>query len=130
MTIKEAVLALKRYQGYEPMEYGNILKHSFDLTDETVDTLLSAIRTEPAGEPLTLEQLREMDGEPVWVTPARERGNIPSRWLLFAGVSKSKRNSDVFVFATTGGIAQGYEAVNYGKTWNAYRRPPEGDEDA
>ena len=76
-------------------------------------------------EPLTLEQLREMYGEPVWVTSARERGNIPSRWVLFAGVSKSKRNSDVFVFATTGGIAQGYEAVNYGKTWNAYRRPPE-----
>lgn len=61
MTIKEAVLALKRYQGYEPMEDGNILKHSFDLTDETVDTLLSAIRTEPAGEPLTLEQLQHMD---------------------------------------------------------------------
>ena len=78
-------------------------------------------------EPLTLEQLREMNGEPVWVTSARERGNIPSRWVLFAGVSKSKRNSDVFVFATTGGIGQGYEAVNYGKTWNAYRRPPEGE---
>ena len=83
----------------------------------------------PPNEPLTLEELREMDGEPVWVTSARERGNIPSRWVLFAGVSKSKRNSDVFVFATTGGIAQGYEAVNYGKTWNAYRRPPEGEED-
>lgn len=83
----------------------------------------------PPNEPLTLEQLREMDGEPVWVTSARERGNIPSRWVLFAGVSKSKRNSDVFVFATTGGIGQGYEAVNYGKTWNAYRRPPEGEED-
>lgn len=61
MTIEEAVLVLKRYQGYEPMEYGNILKHSFDLTDETVDTLLSAIRTELAGEPLTLEQLQHMD---------------------------------------------------------------------
>lgn len=61
MTIEEAVLVLKRYQGYEPMEYGNILKHSFDLTDETVDTLLSAIRTETAGEPLTLEQLQHMD---------------------------------------------------------------------
>ena len=83
----------------------------------------------PPNEPLTPDQLRGMYGEPVWVTSARERGNIPSRWVLFAGVSKSKRNSDVFVFATTGGIAQGYEAVNYGKTWNAYRRPPEGEED-
>lgn len=96
----------------------------FDTAEEAISAL------SPPNEPLTIEQLREMDGEPVWVTPARERGNIPSRWVLFAGVSKSKRNSDVFVFATTGGIAQGYEAVNYGKTWNAYRRPPEGDEDA
>ena len=84
--------------------------------------------TQP-NEPLTLVELREMDREPVWVTSARERGNIPSRWVLFAGVSKSKQNSDVFVFMTTGGIAQGYKAVNYGKTWNAYRRPPEGEED-
>ena len=61
MTIEEAVLALKRYQGYEPMEDGNILKHSFDLTDETVDTLLSAMRTELSGETLTLEQLQHMD---------------------------------------------------------------------
>ena len=66
MTIEEAVLALKRYQGYEPMEDGNILKHSFDLTDETVDTLLSAMRTELSGETLTLEQLREMDGKPAY----------------------------------------------------------------
>ena len=104
-------------------------------TEDTLKALsmaVNALRTTPAlrNDPLTIEQLQEMDGEPVWVTSARERGNIPSRWVLFAGVSKSKRNSDVFVFATTGGIAQGYEAVNYGKTWNAYRRPPEGESDA
>lgn len=93
---------------------------------ELAADIINWVGAEP-NEPLTMEQLREMDGQPVWVTSARERGNIPSRWVLFAGVSKSKRNSDVFVFATTGGIAQGYEAVNYGKTWNAYRRPPEGE---
>lgn len=95
---------------------------------DALDMAISAL-SQP-NEPLTPDQLRGMYGEPVWVTSARERGNIPSRWVLFAGVSKSKRNSDVFVFATTGGIAQGYEAVNYGKTWNAYRRPLGGEEDA
>ena len=84
---------------------------------DTAEDAISALSL--PNEPLTLEQLREMNGEPVWVTSARERGNIPSRWVLFAGVSKSKRNSDVFVFATTGGIGQGYEAVNYGKTRTA-----------
>ena len=29
---------------------------------------ISTLRAQPANEPLTLEQLREMDGEPVWVT--------------------------------------------------------------
>ena len=100
-------------------------QQSADVISDVILQLDDMPTLTPPNEPLTLEQLREMDGEPVWVTSARERGNIPSRWVLFAGVSKSKRNSDVFVFATTGGIAQGYEAVNYGKTWNAYRRPPE-----
>ena len=99
------------------------------LLDQVLHDIQAMPTLTPPNEPLTLEQLREMNGEPVWVTSARERGNIPSRWVLFAGVSKSKRNSDVFVFATTGGIGQGYEAVNYGKTWNAYCRPPEGEED-
>lgn len=49
MTREEAIKLLKQYQGYEPMEYGQVLKHSFDLTDETVDTLLSAL-TQPTQE--------------------------------------------------------------------------------
>ena len=45
MTREEAIKLLKQYQGYEPMSPdGETLKHSFDLTDETVDALLSALR--------------------------------------------------------------------------------------
>ena len=45
MTREEAIKLLKQYQGYEPMfPDGETLKHAFDLTDETVDTLLSALR--------------------------------------------------------------------------------------
>lgn len=32
MTREEAIRLLKQYQGYEPMEYGQVLRHSFDLT--------------------------------------------------------------------------------------------------
>lgn len=67
MNVEEAVLWLKRYQGYEPFKNGTVLKHSFDLTDETVDVILSAIGGANIGEPLTLEQLREMERHtPVW----------------------------------------------------------------
>ena len=45
MTREEAIKLLKQYQGYEPMfPDGEKLKHAFDLTDETVDVLLSALR--------------------------------------------------------------------------------------
>ena len=45
MTREEAIKLLKQYQGYDPMfQDGETLKHAFDLTDETVDTLLTALR--------------------------------------------------------------------------------------
>ena len=49
MNLEEAIKLLKQYQGYEAMfPDGEKLKHAFDLTDETVDTLLSALR--PVGQ--------------------------------------------------------------------------------
>ena len=58
MTLKEAIKLLKQYQGYEPtFPDGETLKHAFDLTDETVDTLLTALR------PVSREQVEKMRGE-------------------------------------------------------------------
>ena len=74
--------------------------------------------------PLTLEQLREMDGQPVWITSVKKDGKIQSRWVLYSGKSESRDREDVYVFATTGGIAQGYKGAAYGKTWLAYDYPP------
>ena len=57
MTLEEAIKLLKQYQGYDPMfPDGETLKHAFDLTDETVDTLLTALR------PVSREQV-----EKVWM---------------------------------------------------------------
>ena len=84
---------------------------------------LALERLEPVG-PLTLEQLRGMDGQPVWVTSVKKDGKIPSRWVLYSGKSESRGREDVYVFATTGGIAQGYKGAAYGKTWLAYAYQP------
>ena len=55
MTREEAIKFLKQYQGYEAMfPDGEKLKHAFDLTDETVDTLLSALR------PVSREQVEKV----------------------------------------------------------------------
>lgn len=84
---------------------------------------LALERLEPVG-PLTLEQLQEMNGEPVWITSVKKDGKIPSRWVLYSGKSESRDREDVYVFATTGGIAQGYKGAAYGKTWLVYDYPP------
>lgn len=65
--------------------------------------------TQP-NEPLTLEQLREMDGEPVWA----ERENA---W----GIVEIQEGKP-FIFGTN------FEC-GYSPHWNIYRRPPEGEED-
>ena len=64
MTLEKAIKLLKQYQGYEPMlPDGETLKHAFDLTDETVDTLLTALR------PVSREQVEKVwRGEWIWDT--------------------------------------------------------------
>ena len=55
MMLEKAIKLLKQYQGYEPMfPDGETLKHAFDLTDETVDALLSALR------PVSREQVEKV----------------------------------------------------------------------
>ena len=55
MMLEKAIKLLKQYQGYDPMfPDGETLKHAFDLTDETVDTLLAALR------PVSREQVEKV----------------------------------------------------------------------
>ena len=76
--------------------------------------------TQP-NEPLTLEQLREMDGEPVYVVPKDK----PAHCGGWCGVTvwKCDRYSYVSLLRDAD---SGWGFEKYGKTWIAYRRPPEG----
>ena len=73
MKREEAIKLLKQYQGYEPMSPdGETLKHSFDLTDETVDTLLAALR------PVSREQVEKVwRGE--WEDMRESYNDVPKR---------------------------------------------------
>lgn len=64
----------------------------------------------PPNEPLTLEELREMGGQPYWHVGLREE-SPPPHWNIL----------DPF-------YAKHIEDYKYGKNWIAYRRPPEGEE--
>lgn len=76
-------------------------------------------------EPLTLEQLRQMDEIPIYVVTEK----YGSGWcvLNWHGVKKS------YTYFSRTGTSEGMTATplsakTYGDLWIAYRRPPEGEE--
>ena len=83
---------------------------------------LQSTLTQP-NEPLTLDELREMDGDPVYVVPKDK----PAHCGGWCGVTvwKCDRYSYVSLLRDAD---SGWGFEEYGKTWIAYRRPPEGEE--
>ena len=75
----------------------------------------------PLNEPLTWEELKEMDGEPVYIVEPKK---AISSWMLIDMVDEKSMWCVV-------GIGSCYRNFykTYGKTWIAYRRPPEGEEE-
>ena len=86
---------------------------------DALDMAISALS--PPNEPLTIEQLREMDGEPVWIAnpDALEYG----RWGIVDGVYQAEDDQMLM-------LRGDYSCHYYGKTGLAYRRPSEGEENA
>ena len=72
-----------------------------------------------SNEPLTIEELRQMHAEPVWVKFLnKEVVWREDAWFILTQVSKY----EVYL----GGYASVYKSFEYyGKTWLAYRRQPE-----
>ena len=74
-------------------------------------------------EPLTLEQLRQMDGEPVWIVEHPDWGH----WELSADAEDyiADRDQDLYGLKHDDPAGQcGLHVLG----WLAYRRPPEGGE--
>ena len=87
----------------------------------------------PQNDPLTIEQLREMDGEPVYIIS--EFYHI-SEWNIPNGIVEIVITYDV----PCAGMKEVIPSIKfidgkelavekYGSSWVAYRRPPEGEED-
>ena len=74
----------------------------------------------PPNEALTLEQLRGMDGEPVYVVPANEYSEL-GKWCVV-----SIGDSDDYSCALVPGVEYwSWKFEDYGEQWIAYRRPKE-----
>ena len=117
MTREEAIKHIITYAYYEddiPLQVSTAL-----------DMAISALRAKQereSNEPLTLDELRQMKGEPVWITPAKESEHIPvpEQWTIFAGMSEDINKNKVYVFSTTR-TTLAYTSESYGQTWLAYR---------
>ena len=76
----------------------------------------------PTNEPLTIEELREMNGEPVWIVEYPDWGH----WELSADAEDyiADRDQDLYGLKHDDPAGQcGLHVLG----WLAYRRPPEGD---
>ena len=78
---------------------------------EALEAAIAALR--PKGEPLTLEQLREMDGWPVWIVGITQKWLSP-RWAIV------DRDNCLVRTAIIGAL---FFFENYGRTWLAYEYP-------
>ena len=78
----------------------------------------------PPNEPLTMEELRKMDGEPVYMTFPSDTGNQCGHWALVG----TQRWGAVSLIYGCGWSS--YESAVETLGAKFYRRPPEGEEDA
>ena len=77
--------------------------------------------------PLTMDELRQMDGEPVWVSVSniwRESG-VSEGWCIVRFHSEDDRVR-VYVYDTRHG-ARFFAQQDYGASWIAHRQKPEED---
>ena len=74
-------------------------------------------RAAPENKALTLEELRKMDGEPVWVKEIDGTGC--GEWTIIDIGAQTEMLKAL-------SPDTGYKEYNYGKTWLAYARKPEG----
>ena len=111
MTREEAIEVLRKNRPTsDPRPCG------LELCD-AVDMAISALRQQDVrkNDPLTLDELRKMDGEPVWVEFQDGSGGC---WGL---VHITMFNHVVFANGLYCTVGKPY----YGKTWLAYRQKPE-----
>ena len=118
MTREEAIAWFENWL----LDYYDIDDIPQDLTAELAGIALASLRQQEQldkvsqgssqDKPLTLDELRKMDGEPVWV----QSPGVPEygRWAIVEGVGEN------CLF-----LRDDFTCHDYGKTWLAYRQKPE-----
>ena len=88
----------------------------YQIAEDTIAEM-PTILPAASGDPLTLEQLRGMDGQPVWVDFTGSNFERPAGWFIL----RSIENGEAYLVGKT----SVYKALEYyGKVWRAYTYPP------
>ena len=115
-AIKSCEARIKHLQNAPPHYHG---KRQRLREIELEKVKIAALTLTPPNEPLTLEQLREMDGEPVWVEDVRH-------WALIDIEKGGQWDGVPFAIWTENGVRFCYNILD--RNLLCYRRPPEGEE--
>ena len=113
MDRKEAILRIK-----EHMKHHGIGKYPHLKLKEALDMAIDALS--PPNDPMTIEQLREMDGEPVWVEDVKH-------WALIDIEKGGQWDGVPFAVWAENGVKFTYNVES--RDLHCYLRPPEGEED-
>ena len=118
MTREEAISVLERVAHTESKWPG---------TEDTLEALhmaISALRQQETvanrNEPLTLDELRKMSGEPVFVVTDRLK-----EWCLVHSHNSDDVIGGGIIMTRRTAEKRTYQYACYGKTWLAYRQKPE-----
>lgn len=89
-----------------------------------MEELLGMRRAQPANDPLTLDEMNALDHEPIYVLHTGGKWTMNGWHIATASSYQNHGRCDLEIDNGNTII----DTQNYGKTWLAYRRPPERSE--
>lgn len=105
-------------------------QHGADVIADVILQLDDMPTLTPPNDPLTCEELREMNGEPVWVKRLKGLSVCDTDWAVVEfRLDPDVKHDKIRVWWPGSEDEDTPSEDDYGKTWIAYRRPPEGEEE-
>lgn len=110
----DALHYLKEYQGMQTLCEAN--QQKIDDAVRQRDAHIKALAELKRNEPITWDELRQMEGKPVWVEWATPRKHYREWFLL------DVQGEGTIVFRAVNGDSLYLSECDLGKTWQAYRK--------
>ena len=108
----------------------NLRKHIFsnEIQEEqqyfglAVKALKEKIERE-SSDSLTLNEIKERNGEPIWLSKLTARKN-KGYYAIYSETRITSQSLNIFCFTSPHGLFERLFEMDYGKTWLAYRNRP------